>query len=90
MPKYIIERDLPGAGKLSPEELKAVSIKSCDVLREMPPQINWVHSYVTDDKIFCVYISPNEELIKEHGSKGGFPVTKIIEVKAVIDPITAE
>jgi len=90
MPKYVIERDLPGAGDLSAEELKAISQKSCSVLADMPPEISWLHSYVTENKIYCVYIAPNEEMIREHGSKGGFPVTKITQVAAVIDPATAE
>lgn len=90
MPRYIIERELPGAGKLAPADLKAISIKSCNVLRDMPPDINWVQSYVTDNKIFCVYISPNEELIREHATKGEFPVDNIIKVASVIDPTTAE
>ncbi len=90
MPKYIIERELPGAGKLSPEELYAVSKKSCNVLSKLGPQIQWVESYVTDDKIYCVYIAPNEELIREHAREGGFPANRISEVRAVIDPTTAE
>jgi hypothetical protein len=90
MPKYIIEREIPGAGQLSPEELQAISQKSCDVLREMGPQIQWVESYVTGEKIYCVYIAPNEELIKEHARAGGFPANKIAEVRRVIDPTTAE
>lgn len=90
MPKYVIERELPGAGKLSPDELQAISRKSCDVLREMTPEINWVQSYVTADKIYCIYISPNEELLREHASKGEFPITTIAKVGSVIDPISAE
>ena len=90
MPKYIIERNLPGAGKLSAEELQGVSQKSCSVLTEMGPQINWVQSYVTDDKIFCVYIAPSADVIREHAAKGGFPADNVVEVRAVIDPTTAE
>lgn len=90
MPKYVIERELPGAGSLSPEELQGISQKSCGVLGELGPRINWIHSYVTDDKIYCVYLAPNEEMIREHAEKGGFPANRISEVKAVIDPTTAE
>ena len=90
MPKYVIERDLPGAGKLSLEELKAVSQKSCDVLRNLGPKINWVKSFVTDDKIYCIYVAPNEEMIRDHAQQGGFPANLISEVRSVIDPTTAE
>jgi hypothetical protein len=90
MPKYIIERELPGAGGLSSEELQAVSQKSCGVLKQMGPQIQWVESYVTADKIYCVYIAPNEEMIKEHATQGGFPANRISEIKTMIDPTTAE
>lgn len=90
MPKYVIERDLPGAGNLTPEQLKGVSQTSCGVLSEMGPQIQWVHSYVTGDKIFCIYISPNEAMIREHAQKGGFPVTAIHQVSSIIDPATAD
>lgn len=90
MPKYVIERELPGAGKLSPQELQAVSQKSCGVLRNLGPAIQWVHSYVTADKIYCIYNAPNEKLIREHASQGGFPANRISEVKAIIDPTTAE
>ncbi len=90
MPKYLIERELPGAGKLSPADLKAVSQKSCSVLRDLGPQIQWVQSYVTDDKIYCVYIAPNAELVKQHAERGGFPANRISEIKAGIDPTTAE
>ena len=90
MPKYLIERELPGAGKLTAEELKGISQKSCGVLQEMGPQIQWVESFVTDDKIYCVYIAPDEEAIREHAQKGGFPADRISEVKAMIDPTTAE
>ncbi len=90
MPKYVIEREIAGAGNLSPEELKGISQTSCSVLRELGPEINWVHSYVTDDKIYCVYIAPNEEIIREHAQKGGFPANRISEVRSIIDPTTAE
>ncbi len=90
MPKYVIEREISGAGKLSAQELQGVSQKSCGVLNEMGPQIQWVQSYVTDDKIYCVYIAPNEEMVREHAQKGGFPANRISEVKSVIDPTTAE
>ena len=90
MPKYLIERELPGAGKLSPADLKAVSQKSCSVLRDLGPQIQWVQSYVTDDKIYCVYIAPNAEMVKQHAEQGGFPANKISEIKVGIDPTTAE
>jgi hypothetical protein len=90
MPKYVIEREIPGAGKLSGNELRAVSEKSCSVLRSLGPQIQWVESYVTDDKIYCVYIAPNEEIIREHAARGGFPANRISEIKRTIDPTTAE
>jgi uncharacterized protein DUF4242 len=90
MPQYLIERDLPGAGKLSPAELKAISQKSCGVLIQMGPQIQWVQSYVTGDKIYCVYRAPNEAMVREHARQGGFPATRVSEVKSVIDPTTAE
>ncbi len=90
MPKYVIEREIPGAGKLSAQELQAISQKSCGVLNQMGPQINWVHSYVTGDKIYCVYIAPNEEMVREHAKQGGFPANLVSEVKSVIDPTTAE
>lgn len=90
MPKYVIERTVPDAGKMSDKEFKETAQVSCDVLREMGPEIQWVHSYVADDKIFCLYISPNEKLITEHAKKGGFPVDKIYEVKKTIDPTTSE
>ncbi len=90
MPKYVIERDLPGAGNLSAEQLQAISQKSCAVLRELGPQIQWVQSYVTDDKIYCVYIAPNEEIVRTHAQQGGFPANRISEIKQVIDPTTAE
>jgi hypothetical protein len=90
MPKYVIERELPGAGNFSPEQLKAVSQKSCGVLRNLGPQIQWVHSYVTQDKIYCIYIAPNEAMVREHAMQGGFPANKISEVKTMIDPTTSE
>ena len=90
MPKYVIEREVPGAGKLSAEELKAMSQKSCGVLQEMGPQIQWQESYVTGDKVYCIYIAPNEEAVREHAQRGEFPVNSISEVKSVIDPTTAE
>jgi len=90
MPKYVIERDLPGAGKLTPAELRGVSQKSCGVLRNLGPEVTWLQSYVTGDKIYCVYIAPSEELIREHARQGGFPANRISQVTAVIDPSTAE
>jgi len=90
MPKYVIERDLPGVGASSTKDLKGAAQTSCNVLKNMGPDIQWVHSYVVDDKIYCVYISPNEEMIKEHAQKGGFPANKISEIRATIDPTTAE
>jgi len=90
MPKYVIEREIPGAGKLSAGELQGISQKSCGVLREMGPQIQWVQSYVTGDKVYCVYIAPNEQMIRQHAEQGGFPANRISEIKSVIDPTTAE
>jgi cell division inhibitor SulA len=90
MPKYVIEREIPGAGSLSAQELQAISQKSCGVLRNLGPQIQWLHSYVTGDKVYCVYIAPNEELVREHAKQGGFPANKVSEVKRIIDPTTAE
>lgn len=90
MPKYVIERSLPGAGNLSADELRAVSEKSCGVLSEMGPSIQWVQSYVTPDKIYCVYIAANEKLVREHALRGGFPADSVSEVKAIIDPTTSE
>jgi hypothetical protein len=90
MPKYVIEREIPGAGKLTAEQLKGVSQTSCGVLSKMGPEIQWVHSYVTDDKIYCIYNAPNEEMVLEHAKQGGFPANSINKVSAVIDPITAE
>ncbi len=90
MPKYVIEREIPGAGKLSAQELQAISQKSCGVLNQMGPQIQWIQSYVTDDKIYCVYIAPNEEMAREHARQGGFPANRVSAVKLMIDPTTAE
>jgi hypothetical protein len=90
MPKYVIEREIPKAGKLSPEQLKAISQKSCGVLQNLGPQIQWIESYVTDDKIYCLYIAPNEQMVREHAQQGGFPANRVSEVKQVIDPTTAE
>ncbi|GAB3537793.1 hypothetical protein GCM10027443_31420 [Pontibacter brevis] len=90
MPKYVIEREVPGAGNLSAAELKGISQTSCGVLSNLGPQIQWVHSYVTGDKIYCVYNAPNEEMVREHARQGGFPANSVSEVKAIIDPVTAE
>ena len=90
MPKFVVEREIPGAGNLSPQELQAISQKSCGVLQQMGPKIQWLHSYVTGDKIYCVYIAPNEQMIREHAQQGGFPAHRISEIKSVIDPTTAE
>jgi hypothetical protein len=90
MPKFLIERELPGAGKLSPKELQGISQKSCSVLQKMGPQIQWLESYVTGDKIYCVYIAPNADMIREHAKQGGFPANKVSEIKSVISPTTAE
>lgn len=90
MPKYVIEREIPGAGKLSPEELKAISQKSCGILNQMGPQLQWVESFVTQDKVYCIYIAPDEEAIREHAKQGGFPADRISQVTAIIDPTTAE
>ena len=90
MPKYIIEREIPGAGDLSAEDLKSISQKSCSILQNMGPQIQWVESFVTDDKVYCTYIAPNEDEIRKHAQEGGFPANKISEIKGVIDPTTSE
>ena len=90
MPKYVIQRDMPGVGKLSPEQLRGASQTSCGVLNKLGPTIQWVESYVTDDKIYCVYIAPNKALVEEHAKQGGFPANRISEVRAMIDPTTAE
>jgi hypothetical protein len=90
MPKYVIEREIPGAGKFSSEQLKAISQTSCDVLRKMGSEIQWIHSYVTTDKIYCVYIAPNEEMVREHARQGGFPANSVSPVSTMIDPVTSE
>ena len=90
MPKFVIEREIAGVGNLSGAELHAISQKSCSVLRELGPQINWVHSYVTDDKIYCVYIAPDEATVRKHAEMGGFPANRISQVRAIIDPTTSE
>jgi hypothetical protein len=90
MPKYVIEREIPGAGTLTAQELKGISQKSCGVLSKMGPRIQWLQSYVTGDKLYCVYIAPNEQMIREHAQQGGFPANRISEVTSVIDPTTAE
>jgi uncharacterized protein DUF4242 len=90
MPKFVIERAIPGAGGLSPDDLQAISQKSCSVLQSMGPAIQWVHSYVTGDKIYCVYIAPNAEMIREHARQGGFPADSVAQVAATIDPTTSE
>lgn len=90
MPQYLIERNIPGAGKLSPAELKAISQKSCGVLNEMGPTIQWVHSYVTGDQIHCIYRAPNEAMVREHARQGGFPADRVSEITSIIDPTTAD
>lgn len=90
MPKYVIERNLPGAGKLTAQDLQGVSQKSCGVLRDLGPEIQWVHSYVTDDKIYCIYNAPNAEIVREHAQRGGFPADQVSQVHSIIDPTTAE
>jgi hypothetical protein len=90
MPKYVIEREIPGAGKLSAQELAGISQKSCSVLSELGPKIQWIESYVTDDKIYCIYIAPDEQAVREHARRGEFPANRISEVKRIIDPTTAE
>jgi hypothetical protein len=90
MPKYVIERELPGAGNLSTADLQAISQTSCGVLSEMGPQIQWVQSYVTGDKIYCIYIAPNEEMVRQHAQQGGFPANSVAQVTAIIDPSTTE
>jgi hypothetical protein len=90
MPKFLIEREISGAGDLSAEELQSISQKSCGVLREMGPQIQWVESYVTGDKVYCVYIAPDEAAVREHAERGGFPANRVSEIKGMIDPTTAE
>jgi hypothetical protein len=90
MPKYVVERELPGAGKLTKDELHAISQKSCGVLNHLGPQIQWIESYVTDDKIYCIYRAPSEELIRQHAKEGGFPANRISQIRSVIDPSTAD
>ena len=90
MPKYVIEREIPGAGSMTPQELQGASQKSCSVLRNLGPQIQWVQSYVTADKLYCIYIAPNEEIIRVHAQQGGFPANRISEIRTMIDPTTAE
>lgn len=90
MPRYVIERELPGAGNLSQDDLQGISQKSCSVLKELGPQIQWIESFVTEDKIYCVYLAPNKEIIMQHANKGGFPANRVEEVKNVISPVTAE
>jgi hypothetical protein len=90
MPKYVIEREIPGAGKLSVKELQAIAQKSCAVLKDMGPQIQWVHSYVTDNKVYCIYVAPNEEAVRKHARQGGFPANSIARVLTMIEPTTAE
>jgi len=90
MPKYLIERELPGAGKLTASQLQGISQKSCSVLNTLGPQIQWIHSYVTGDKIYCVYRAPNEEMVREHAKQGGFPANRISEITTIIDPSTAD
>jgi hypothetical protein len=90
MPKYVIERELPGAGKLTQDQLQAISQKSCGVIHHLGPQIQWIESYVTDDKIYCIYRAPSEELIRQHAKEGGFPANRISQIKTIIDPSTAD
>ena len=90
MPEYVIERDMPGVGSLGPADLKGASQTSCSVLRELGPEIQWVHSYVTDDKIYCIYRAPNEEMIREHAERGGFPANRVSRIRSTINPTTAE
>jgi Protein of unknown function (DUF4242) len=90
MPKFLIEREIPGAGSMSPQQLQGVAEKSCSVLRDLGPKIQWIESYVTDNKIYCVYIAPDEETVREHAARGGFPANRVSEIKRMIDPTTAE
>ena len=90
MPKYVIEREIPGAGDLTPEQLKGISQTSCGVLRKLGPEIQWIHSYVTGDRVYCIYYAANEQLVREHAKQGGFPANRISEIKTIIDPATAE
>ena len=90
MPQFVIEREMPGVGSLGPAELKGASQTSCSVLRDLGPDIQWVHSYVTDDKIYCIYRAPNADMVREHAERGGFPANSVSQVRTVIDPTTAE
>jgi hypothetical protein len=90
VPKYLIEREIPGAGQLTADQLQGISQTSCGVLKNLGPQIQWLHSYVTDNKIYCVYIAPDEEMVREHAKQGGFPANSVSEIKTIIDPTTAE
>lgn len=90
MPKYLIEREIPGAGSLSKEEMQSISQKSCEILEDLGPKIQWVESFVAEDKIYCIYIAPNEDLIRQHATKGGFPANRISQIKSEISPVTAE
>lgn len=90
MPKYVIEREIPGAGNISPEDMQAIARKSCGVLKELGPEVQWIESFVTENKIYCIYIAPNEEMVIEHAKRGGFPANSVAEVKRMIDPTTAE
>lgn len=90
MPKYVVERTIPGAGQLDDAQARAIAQQSCDVLRRLGPEIQWQQSYVTDDKIYCVYIAPNADMIRRHAEEGGFPVDSVAEVKRILDPVTAE
>jgi hypothetical protein len=90
MPKYVIEREIPGAGDLTPEQLKGISQTSCGVLRKLGPEIQWIQSYVTGDRIYCIYYAANEQLVREHAKQGGFPANRVSEIKTIIDPTTAE
>ena len=90
MPKFVIEREIPGAGALTPQQLQGVAEKSCGVLRNLGPQIQWLHSYVTDNKVYCIYIASNEEVVREHARQGGFPANSVAQIRRVIDPTTAE
>jgi uncharacterized protein DUF4242 len=90
MPKFVIERSIPGAGKMSPADLQAASARSCSVLRDLGPSVQWLHSYVTADKLYCVYIAPNEAMVREHAQRGGFPADRVERVTTIIDPTTAD
>jgi hypothetical protein len=90
MPKFVIEREMPGAGKLTPEQLQTISQKSCNIVREMGPGIQWVQSFVTDDKVYCIYIAPDEAMIRHHAQMGGFPASRVAQVRMMVDPTTAE